>query len=177
MGIDFNSAEQGKIYIIKYDDQGEMKCAFEYIADSGAGSSAVANEYFAFKNNQKAKSITSGEWEFLIYQHLDSGVYKTSDLKKRLYIEFTGKYFCCEIMKRNGVYFLFFRPANEIPKENYYLTLERPFDKYGIVACNRTHPMYKLMDDIFKTGRVFYSSNQVGDYIDGFRKAAQEIKV
>lgn len=177
MGIDFNAAEQGKIYIIKYDDAGEMKCAFEYIADSGAGSSAVANEYFAFKNNQKAKSITSGEWEFLIYQHLDSGIYKVAEKKKELYIDFASKTFCCEIMKYNNVYFLFFRPANKIPEKSYYLTLERPFDKYGIVACNKNHPMYKLMNDIFLTGRVFYSTNQVGDYIDGFRNAARALKV
>lgn len=177
MGIDFNSAEQGKIYIIKYDDEGKMKCAFEYIADAGAGSSAVANEYFAFKNNQKAKSITSGEWEFLNYPHLDSGIYKAAEKKYELYIEFTEKLFCCEIMKYNKTYFLFFRPANKIPEGSYYLTLNRPFDKYGIVACNRNHPVFKIMNDIFLTGRVFYSTNQVGDYIDGFRAAARQLKV
>lgn len=177
LGIDFNAAEQGKIYIIKYDDEGLMKCAFEYIADSGAGSSAVANEYFAFKNNQKAKSITSGEWEFLIYPHLESGVYNISEHKKELYIEFTGKFFCCDILKYNHVLLLFFRPANKIPDKAYYLTLERPLDKYGIIACNKDHPYIKLMNEIYKTGRVYYSTNQVGDYIDGFRDAARKLKV
>lgn len=154
-----------------------MKCAFEYIADSGAGSSAVSNEYFAFQNNQKAKSITSGEWEFLQYQHLASGVYNSSTVIREVYIEFTGKIFCCEVCKNDGNYYLFFRPANQIPEKEYYLTLERPFDKYGVVACDKSHPVYKLINSIYQTGRVFYATNQVGDYIDGFRTAARQLKV
>ena len=36
---------------------------------------------------------------------------------------------------------------------------------------------FKLMNDIFTTGRVFYSDNTVGDYIAGFRAAARNIKI
>lgn len=176
LGIDFNSAEQGKIYVIKYDEAGTMKCAFEYIEQNLEGSSSVANEYFAF-NNEKAKSITNGVWEFDNVQHLPPGIYNAAEHKKEIYIEFTGKYFCCEICKYKNTYFLFFRPANKIPEKTYYLTLNRNFDKYCIVACNRTHPLFKLMDDIFRTGQVYYSSNQCGDYILGFRAAARELKV
>ena len=177
-GIDFNAAEQGKIYVIKYDEEGKMKCAFEYIADLEAGSSAVANEYFAFKNDGKANSIVSGEWEFLQYAHLESGVYKTSTLIRTVYIEFTGKTFACDIMRyKDGYYYLFFRPSNQIPEKEYYLTLERPFDKYAIVACNKAHPIVQTINDIYKTGHVFYNSNQTGDYIDGFRRATQQMRV
>lgn len=176
LGIDFNSAEQGKIYLIKYDEEGKMKCAFEYLADNLDGSSTVANEYFAFKN-EKARSITEGVWEFDNVQHLPPGVYKAAQKKKEIYIEFTGKVFCCEVMKYNNTHFLFFRPASEIPKKTYYLTLERKFDKYAIVGCNRQHPVFKLINDIFLTGQVYYSTNQCGDYILGFRAAARELKV
>lgn len=175
-GIDFNSAEQGKIYVIKYDEEGKMKLAFEYIEDNLDGSSTVANEYFAF-NNAKARSITQGVWEFDEVQHLPTGIYKLAEHKKEIYISFTGKCFCCEVMKYNHVLFLFFRPAKEIPKETYYLTLERSFDKYCVVACNREHPYFKLINDIYKTGQVYYSSNQCGDYILGFRDAARKLKV
>lgn len=177
LGIPFNEVEQGKIYIIVLNKEAGLKCAFEYIADSGAGSSAVKDEYFAFENNQKAKSITSGEWEFLQYPHLESGIYKAAQHKKEIYIEFAEKIFCCEVCKYNNVYFLFFRPSNQIPEGSYYLTLNRPLNKKGIVASNNIHPIVKLMNDIYKTGKVFYSSNQVGDYIDGFRRAARELRV
>ena len=177
LGIDFNAAEQGKIYVIKYDDEGSMKCAFEFIADSNAGSSAVADEYFAFKNSDKAKSITQGVWEFNPYEHLPSGIYQISEKIKEIYIRFTGLIFCAEIMKYKDTYFLFFRPAKEIPKKTYYLSVDRYFDKYAIVACNHDHPIYKLLNKIYKTGNVYYSTNQCGDYIDGFRAAAKNMRV
>ena len=177
LGIDFNAAEPGKLYVIKYDEEGKMKCAFEYIdSEGGGGSIDVADEYFAFKN-EKARSITEGVWEFDNVQHLPPGIYKAAQHKKEIYIEFTGKIFCCEVMKYNKTVFLFYRPAKEIPPETYYLTLERKFDKYAIIACDREHPVFKLMNDIFKTGRVYYSTNQCGDYILGFRAAARELKV
>lgn len=176
LGIDFNAAEQGKIYVIKYDEEGKMKCAFEYLADNLDGSSTVANEYFAFKN-EKARSITEGIWEFDNVQHLPSGIYKAAQKKKEIYIEFTGKYFCCEVMKYNRTRFLFFRPANEIPEDCYYLSINRTLDKHCIIGCNKTHPYVQLINEIFITGQVYYATNQVGDYILGFRKACKEMKV
>lgn len=176
LGIDFNAAQQGHIYVIKYDEEGLMKCAFEYIADNLDGCSTVANEYFAF-NNEKARSITQGCWEFDNVQHLPAGTYRASELIKEIYIEFTEKIFCCEIRKINGTYFEFYRPASKIPEKTYYLTLKRNFDPYSIVACNNTHPIYQVLNQIFKTGQVYYSDNQTGDYILGFRTAARQLKV
>ena len=151
MGIDFDNAKQGNIYVIKYDEEGKMKLAFEYIADNLEGCSSVASEYFAF-NNTKTRSITEGIWELENVQHLPSGVYKISTLVKEIYIEFTGKYFCCEIRKYNGVYFLFFRPTKSIPKKTYYLSAERHLDKYCVIGCNKKHPIYIAMNKVFITG-------------------------
>lgn len=176
LGIDFNAAQQGKIYVIKYDEEGKMKCAFEYIGDNLEGCSTVADEYFGFKN-EKARSITEGIWELENVKHLDSGIYKVSTKKRTIYLEFTGKYFACDIMYYNEVYYEFWRPATKIPEKEYYLTLERPLDKYGIVGCYKNHPIYKLINDIFVTGRVFYATNTVGDYISGFRAAVRQMKV
>ena len=179
LGIDFNAAQQGKIYVIKYDDEGKMKCAFEYIADNLEGCSTVADEYFGFKNkdNTKSASIVNGCWEFDSYTHLDSGIYKVSEKKRTIYIEFTGKYFACDIMRYNDTYYEFYRPANKIPKNEYYLTTNKTLDKYAITGCNRNHPIFKLINDIYVTGKVFYSTNMIGDYIDGFRKAIRELRV
>lgn len=179
LGIDFNAAQQGKIYVIKYDEEGKMKCAFEYIADNLEGCSTVADEYFGFKNkdNTKSASIVNGCWEFDSYTHLDSGIYNTSEKKRTIYIEFTGKYFACDIMYYNNTYYEFYRPANKIPKNEYYLTTAKTLDKYAITGCNRNHPIFKLLNDIYTTGKVFYSTNMIGDYIDGFRKAIRELRV
>lgn len=176
LGIDFNSAKQGEIIVLKYDEAGKMKCAFEYIADNLDGCSTVANEYFAFQN-EKARSITEGIWELNDVQHLPSGIYKCSDKVKEVYCEFTGKIFCCDIMKYNNVYYLFWRPASKIPKNTYYLTLERKFDKYSIVGCNTQHPIYKVINQIFITGQVYYSDNTTGDYILGYRDQARKLKI
>lgn len=179
LGIDFNAAEQGKIYVIKYDDEGKMKCAFEYLADNLDGSSTVANEYFAFKNKtgNAARSITEGVWEFDAYEHLSSGIYENSISVRTIYVEFANKFFACEILKYNNVYYEFWRPATKIPKKEYYLTCRRPLDKYAIVGCNRNHPIFKLVNDIYLTGRVYYATNQTGDFIDGFRAAIRQMKV
>ena len=176
LGIDFNGAQQGKIYTIKYDDEGKMKCAFEYIADNLDGSSTVADEYFAFKN-EKARSITEGIWELDNVQHLPAGIHSLASLIRTIYVEFTGKIFACEIMKYQDTYFEFWRPAKQIPEKQYYLTLERKFDKYCIVGCDKNHPIYKLLNQIFITGQVYYSDNTTGDYILGFRAACRNLKV
>lgn len=180
MGIDFNAAKQGEIMVIKYDEEGKMKCAFDYIADNYDGSSSVKNEYFAFTSKIKSNSgdsIVSGCWEFDVYEHLPSGIYKTSELKRTVYAEFTGLYFACDIMKYKNVYYQFWRPATKIPEKSYYITLKKPLDSYAIVACDNTHPIMKLMTQIYKTGKVFYSTNQTGDYIDGLRRQAAQMKV
>lgn len=180
MGIDFNAAQQGEIMVIKYDEEGKMKCAFEYIADNYEGSSSVKNEYFAFTSKIKSNggdSITTGCWEFDVYEHLDSGTYKSSDKVRTVYLEFTGKYFACDVMKYDNVYYLFWRPATKIPEKEYYLTLKRPLDKYGIVGCDKNHPIIRLLNQITSSGKVFYATNQVGDYIDGFRGQTNQMKV
>lgn len=176
LGIDFNSAKQGHLYVIKYDDEGKSKCAFEWIADNLDGSSTVADEYFAFKND-KVKSITDGSWEFDEVQHLPPGYYMISEEKKKFYFCFTGKVFCCELRKYEKTYFLFFRPAKEVPKKSYYFTLERKFDKYAIIGCDKEHPVYQLINRFYKTGQVYYSDNTTGDYILGYRAAANNLKI
>ena len=176
LGIDFNAAKQGCLYVIKYDDEGKSKCAFEWIADNLDGSSTVADEYFAFKND-KVKSITDGTWEFDEVQHLPRGYYMISEEKKKFYFCFTGKVFCCELRRYEKTYFLFFRPAKEVPKKSYYFTLVRNFDPYAIVGCNKAHPVYQLIDRFWRTGQVYYSDNTTGDYILGYRAAANNLKI
>lgn len=176
LGININEAKQGTITVISYKGT-NMKCAFEYLADrtnfkeSEIGRK-IQQEYFAF-DNCKVKSITEGVWELDEVAHLDSHVYGLSEKKHIIGIKFSGKEFVVEILKYEHVYYLFFRPTNEIKPKTYYFSTEKELNQYCMLTSG--NPIGQVFKKIFNTGQVYYSDNTTGNYIHGWLKAMNEI--
>lgn len=167
--------KQGSIDIYTYGDS-ELQVAVEYCAS--IESQKKNNFYFAF-NNPKLHMITSGAWELDIYPHLPHK-YKPSDIIFTYFILFSDMIFQCEIVQNsNGEMFTFIHlkttPLQDTENDLIY-SLEYNYK----LNYNRSiwKPINKLQERIawfFKTDRVFYQSNEVGDAINNYLKICKNV--
>ena len=173
---------------IKYPNErgGEstMSTVFCYIKKrddntGGIDRDAVYDTYFAFPNSKgKSKSITDGMWELEDACRLPSGIYNDSTKNRTIYFKFKEELLACDIMKwdENNVYYLFFRPAEEVKKNCYYFTIDPIIDKYAIVGLKTNHPIAQMFNKIYATHQIFYSDNTTADAFHGFLAEAMRAK-
>lgn len=167
--------KQGSIDIYTYGDS-QLKVAVEYC--SSISSQKENNFYFAF-NNPKLHMITSGAWELDIYPHLPQK-YKHKDIVFTYFIVFNDMNFQCEIVQdSNGEMFTFIHqkttPLKDTENDLIY-TLEYSYK----LNYNRSiwKPINRLQERIlwfFKTDRVFYQDNSVGDAINNYLKICERV--
>lgn len=166
--------KQGTIDIYTYGNS-ELKVAVEYCASMEK--QKKNNFYYAF-NNPKLNMITGGAWELDIYPHCPIK-YKPSDIKLYYFIEFNGFLYQCEIVEKDGEMFTFIHekttPIQDTKKDLIY-TLEYNYQ----LNYNRNifKPISKVQERIawfFKTDRVFYQNNEVGDSINNYLKICKTI--
>lgn len=161
--------EQGNIDVYTYGSS-KLTVAVEYCAS--AKTTGQVNKYFAF-DNPKLSMITGGAWELAIYPHLPYK-FKPKDILFTYFIEFDDSLFQCEIIDLNGVYFTFIHvKTSELknPESDLIYTL----DYHPELNYNRSiyKPTSKLQERIlwfFKTDRVYYQNNDVGDTISNYLK-------
>mgnify|MGYP002521455285 FL=1 len=161
--------EQGTIDVYTYGDS-KLTVAVEYCASSE--SSKANNFYFAF-NNPKLHMITGGAWELDIYPHLPIK-YKPCDILFTYFIEFNGMLFQCEIVQVGEMVFTYIHAKTtelKNPEQDLIYTLEY----HAELNYNRNvfKPISKLQERIawfFKTDRVFYQNNEIGDAVHNYLK-------
>lgn len=137
----------------------------------------VYNRFFAFPNSKgKSKSITHGFWEMDDSNKLPSGTYSESTKNRTVYLKWQEELLAIDIMKYDdtSTYYLFIYPTSEIRKNHYYITLDMTLDKYAIIGLTGTHPIYQLLNRIYKTGQVYYSDDTTADAFHGFRIEARK---
>ena len=161
--------EQGTIDVYTYGDS-ELTVAVEYCATLKA--SRKNNFYFAF-NNPRLEMITSGAWELDIYPHLPVK-YRPCDVQFTYFICFNGQVYQCEIVEVKGVPFTFIHdkttPIKDTDKDLIYTLEYNPKLNY---RRNILKPLTKLEERIlwfYKSDRVFYQDNTVGDAIHNYLK-------
>lgn len=162
--------DQGTIDVYTYG-QSKLTVAVEYCS-SLQNKSGPVNKYFAF-DNPKLSMITGGAWELSIYPHLPYK-FKPKNILFTYFIEFDGAIFQCEIVDLNGVYFTYIHiKTTELknPESDLIYTL----DYHPELNYNRSifKPTSKLQEKIlwfFKTDRVYYQNNDVGDTISNYLK-------
>lgn len=168
--------KQGSIDVYTYGDS-ELKVAVEYC--SSTQSTKKNNFYFAF-NNPKLHMITSGAWELDIYPHLPRK-YKPNEIIFTYFILFSDNIYQCEIVNDNktGEMFTFIHqkttPLKDTDSDLIY-SLEFSYK----LNYNRSvyKPINKLQERIlwfFKTDRVFYQDNTVGDAIHNYLKICKGV--
>lgn len=161
--------EQGTIDIYKYGNSG-LTVAVEYCASTQ--SKKENNFYFAF-DNPKLEMITGGAWELDIYPHLPIK-FKPKDIKLIYFIVFGDDIFQCEIVKKDDMTFTYIHVKTtdiQNPDKDLIYTLDY------IPKMNYNRNIYKPINTLqerilwyFKTDRVFYQNNEVGNTIHNYLK-------
>lgn len=161
--------EQGTIDVYRYGDS-KLTVAVEYCASTQ--SKKKNNFYFAF-NNPKLEMITGGAWELDIYPHCPVK-YKPKDIQFIYFIEFNDNLYQCEIVSKGNITFTYIHikttelkdPDNDliytlayVPKMNYNRNIYKPINK-----------LQERVLWYFKTDRVYYQNNEVGDSIHNYLK-------
>lgn len=161
--------EQGTIDVYTYGDS-KLTVAVEYCATLKA--SKENNFYFAF-NNPRLEMITSGAWELDIYPHLPVK-YRPCDVQFTYFICFNGQVYQCEIVEVKGVPFTFIHdkttPIKDTDNDLIYTLEYNPKLNY---RRNILKPLTKLEERVlwfYKSDRVFYQDNTVGDAIHNYLK-------
>lgn len=161
--------DQGTIDVYTYGDS-KLTVAVEYCATLKA--SRENNFYFAF-NNPRLEMITSGAWELDIYPHLPVK-YRPCDIQFTYFICFNGQVYQCEIIEVKGVPFTFIHdkttPIKDTDNDLIYTLEYNPKLNY---RRNILKPLTKLEERIlwfYKSDRVFYQDNTVGDAINNYLK-------
>lgn len=185
MGIGKELIKQPGITEIKYPDETGKKTAmtsvFVYIAaktdkDGNAieideNRTNVFNTFFAFGNSKgKSKSITHGYWEMDDSARLPSGIYSESTKNRTVYCIFEEEKLAIDIMRYDyqNKYYLMVYPTEKIRDKTYYMVLGTSLDKYAIVGKDESHPITKLIMQIYNTGQVYYSDDATADAFHGF---------
>lgn len=161
--------EQGTIDVYKYG-KSSLTVAVEYTASSNQR--RHNNFYFAF-NNPKLDMITSGAWEVDRYPHAPIK-FKPKDIKFIYFIEFNDSIFQCEIIQVKDSSFTFIHdkttPIKEPDKDLIYTLEHNPKMNYN---TNILKPINQIQDKVlwyFKTDRVYYQDNMVGESINNYLK-------
>lgn len=162
-------------------DKNGMRTVFVYIAASTTSSgkttsvddarTMVYKQFFAFPNSKgKSKSITHGYWEMEDANGLDSGIYKDSENIDTVWVKFDEELLAIDIMcyEDTGVYYLFIRPSNEIPRKRYFITLSMSLSEYAILGIRSPHPVNTVIKKILQTNQVYFSDFETADIWHGF---------
>ena len=161
--------KQGTIDVYTYGNS-DLKVAVEYCTNNKT--EKKNNFYFAF-NNPKLHMITGGSWELDIYPHLPIK-YRDKDIEFIYFIMFNGYTYQCEIVSLNGEMFTYIHiKTTEIKDINKDLIYTLDFNYQLNYNRNIYKPISKLQEKIlwfFKTDRVFYQNNEVGDSINNYLK-------
>src|SRR5699024_5534899 len=166
--------EQGTIDVYRYGDS-KLTVAVEYAKSTQ--SSKENNFYFAF-NNPKLAMITGGAWEMDIYPHLPYK-YKPKDIIFTYFIEFNDKIYQCEIILIGDITFTYIHSKTteiKYPDSDLIYTMDfNPKLNYNRSIFKPENHIQKRILWYFKTDRVFYQDNSVGDEIDNYLKVSRGV--
>lgn len=173
MGLkNITTMEQGSIDVYRYGNSG-LSVAVEYCASTE--SSKKNNFYFAF-DNPKLSMITSGAWELDIYPHIPYK-FKPKDIQFIYFIIFNDNIYQCEIVSVDEITFTYIHVKTTDIQDNDN-DLIYTLDYIPKLNYNRSiyKPINSLQEKIlwyFKTDRVFFQNNEVGNAIDNYLKVCK----
>ena len=170
MGLNHvDKMKQGTIDIYRYGDS-ELTVAVEYCASMQ--NTKENNFYFAF-NNPKLEMITGGSWELDLYPHAPVK-FKPKHIEFIYFIEFSNKLYQCEIVLVDDITFTFIHEKTtpiQNPDTDLIYTLEyNPKMNYNRSIFNPINKVQQKILWYYKTDRVYYQDNEVGNAISNYLK-------
>lgn len=177
MGLDnILKMKQGAIDVYHYGNS-ELKVAVEFCANAENKSNQKSAKYFAF-NNPKLEMITGGAWEMAIYPHKPVN-YKPKDIVLNFFIEFADEIYHCETVSIDGNLFIYIHqkttPIKDTNKDLVYSLEPSHKRNYNTSVFKPINKPQKVICDLFKTEKVFYQNNSVGDAIKNYLKICGKI--
>lgn len=167
MGLNnIEQMEQGNIDTYSFGN--ELKIAVEYCNPTKEGKKS--NKYFAF-DNPRLNMITKGAWELAIYPHLPQGYkIKPNNIIFSFVIQFNNKKVGCDVVNQNDDIFLFIRPkTTEIKSGDLVYCLDyTPDCMTRKTFLNPIDKMDSKIKSFFTCNRVFYQSNDLGEFVHNY---------
>ena len=165
--------KQGSIDLYRYGNS-ELTVAVEYCATQQKD--AKSEKYFAF-DNPKLQMITGGSWELDIYPHLPMK-FNDTDVQFEFIIEVSDSLFLCKIVQKGEAMFIYcHRKTTPIKDEdNDLIYSARPDPRPNWIkdlrlvgqARGSDMRLLKTIWWLFRSGKVYYQDNDVGDTISQF---------
>lgn len=169
--------KQGEIELYKFGENNILTVAVEYCAESE--NTSKVKKYYAFDNPQ-LEMITSGNWEIALYPHAPLS-YSKHDIVCRFYIKFDKKIGCGDVIKNNKYLYIFYHmhTGNHVPDENDIVYLEEHDGllNHAVLVNEVRNEKQKLIIELMKTKREFYSDNEVGEYIRNWKLNVTKLNV
>lgn len=169
--------KQGEIELYKFGENNILTVAVEYCAESK--NTSKVKKYYAFDNPQ-LEMITSGNWEIALYPHAPLS-YSKHDIVCRFYIKFDKKIGCGDVIKNNKYLYIFYHmhTGNHVPDENDIVYLEEHDGllNHAVLVNEVRNEKQKLIIELMKTKREFYSDNEVGEYIRNWKLNVTKLSV
>ena len=157
----------GEIDLYTYGDSG-LRVAVEYTSPNKAGKSS--DVYFAF-DNPKLNMITSGAWEMEIYPHAPTEFGK-EDIIFRYFIIFSDEILQAEIVRKDGSVFTFIHrkttPLQSPEKDLIFSFDKKALPNWRTNILRPTLPVEHKVANFFKTGKVFYADNEIGEVVRNY---------
>lgn len=168
--------KQGTIDVYQYGDS-NLRVAVEYCANIKKSKSS--DVYFAF-NNPKLQMIKNGSWELGLYNHLMIK-YKPSDIQLYFFIYFDGKLIQGEVITKSNDMFVFCHRKTTPLKEK---STDIIYSYEASIKPNHrlsfTYPIDKIDSTIlqlYRTGKFFYQSNDVGEIVNNYLKNVKAVQL
>lgn len=170
MGLsNVSTMKQGAIDVYHYGTS-KLTVAVEFC--DNLNKHQPSNKYFAF-DNPKLEMITGGTWELSIYPHLPIK-YKPNNVLLSYYIDFNDLLFKCDVVNIDDIYFTYIQekttPLKHLNDDLIYTLDHNPRANY---SRSIFRPINKTQEKIlwfFKTDRVYYQNNEIGDTINNYLK-------
>ena len=128
------------------------------------------NDYIFAFDNPRLKMITGGAWEVDIYPHI-RWKYLPKDVVLTFWIDFDDALLKCDIISDDMGTYIHIKPHTSERKRNDEIVYgpECSPDPYHIRRItDPVNNVTKVIRDLFKSDKVFYSSNEVGEIVRNY---------
>lgn len=160
--------KQGSIEVYTYGTS-ELRVAVEYC---GSNKTLKKNSYFFAFDNPKLNMITNGAWELALYPHCPEK-YKPNQIVFTFFILFEDETYQCEVVQNSRAEMFIFihlktTPLKDTDNDLIY-SLEYNYKlNYNRNIFKPINELQKRLAWFFKTDRVFYQDNSVGNAIHNY---------
>lgn len=169
-----NKMEQGKIDVYHYGSS-QLTVAVEYCSSqNNKNSDEKSQKYFAF-DNPKLEMITGGAWELNMYPHLPAK-YVPENVLLIFFIEFSDNVYQCNVIDIDDNIFIYIHIKTTPLKgdDDLIYSLEHNFkSNYNRSVFKPTNKLQQKISNLFKTDKIFYQNNDVGDAINNYLKISR----